>query len=215
MEIQPQEKPPVPAKEEKKETSELKQMEKGVRVYADAILKSSADPDLIVNQIAAEICKIPDGPERMPAIRKLISDRGDELAMGKGVAEQFALTNVVAKEYSPLLISFARQLIEEYKCVGPSEKAMAEVAAAAYVRILQYSELFSTVKNGQSITNEKNGFYNNISKELDRAHRHFESAISMLKQMKVPTMNLKVHSKNTFIADKQQFNNLQENNESK
>jgi hypothetical protein len=215
MEIQPQEKPPVPAKEEKKETSELKQMEKGVREYSNSLIKSRADPDLIVNNIAAEICKIPDGPERMPAIRKLISDRGDELAMGKGVAEQFALTNVVAKEYSPLLISFARQLIEEYKCIGPSEKAMAEVAAAAYVRILQYSELFSTVKNGQSITNEKNGFYNNISKELDRAHRHFESAISMLKQMKVPTMNLKVHSKNTFIADKQQFNNLQENNESK
>ena len=215
MEPQLQEKPPVPAKEEKKETSELKQMERGVREYSSSLIKSRADPDLIVNNIAAEICKIPDGPERMPAIRKLIGDRGDELAMGKGVAEQFALTNVVAKEYSPLLISFARQLIEEYKCVGPSEKAMAEVAAAAYVRILQYSEVFSTVKNGQSITNEKNGFYNNISKELDRAHRHFESAISMLKQMKVPTMNLKVHSKNTFIADKQQFNNLQENNESK
>jgi hypothetical protein len=215
MEPQLQEKPPAPAKEEKKETSELKQMERGVREYSNSLIKSRADPDLIVNSIAAEICKIPDGPERMPAIRKLIGDRGDELAMGKGVAEQFALTNVVAKEYSPLLISFARQLIEEYKCVGPSEKAMAEVAAAAYVRILQYSEVFSTVKNGQSITNEKNGFYNNISKELDRAHRHFESAISMLKQMKVPTMNLKVHSKNTFIADKQQFNNLQENNESK
>lgn len=215
MEPQLQEKPPVPAKEEKKETSELKQMEKGVREYSNSLIKSRADPDLIVNNIAAEICKIPDGPERMPAIRKLIGDRGDELAMGKGVGEQFALTNVVAKEFSPLLISFARQLIEEYKCVGPSEKAMAEVAAAAYVRILQYSEVFSTVKNGQSITNEKNGFYNNISKELDRAHRHFESAVSMLKQMKVPTMNLKVHSKNTFIADKQQFNNVKENNESK
>jgi hypothetical protein len=135
--------------------------------------------------------------------------------MGKGVGKQYALTTAVAQEFRPLLITFARQLIEEYKCDGPSEKAMAEVAATAYVRVIQYSEVLSRVKHAESVTNEKNGFYNIISKELDRAYRHFESSISMLKQMKLPAINLKVHSKNTFIADKQQFNNVQENNESK
>lgn len=207
MEIQPQEKPKVPAKEEKKPTTEKEQMAFGVREYAKAI-KSISDPNTIVDQIAEEICKLPDGPERMPAIRKMIMDKGDELVMSEGIGTQFALSAITPKIYQPLIVAFARQLIEEYKCDGPSEKAIAEVAAGAYIRILEYSELFIHMRKNSELSHEKNGFYSIVSKELDRAHRQFESALSTLKQMKVPALAFTVNSKNTFIADKQQFNNV-------
>ena len=214
MEIQPQEKPQIPAKKEDWDLQEVNRMKDAVKTYSK-LYKAKADPSALVDDLANQIHKIPDGPERMPAIRKLIGDKANELVMGEGVGRQAEISTVVSEDYQPFLIAFARQLIEEYKCDNPSEKAMAEVAAIAYVRVLEYTDLFRCIRKTNDISNEKNGFYNTVSKELDRAHRHFESSISMLKQMKVPPINLKVHSKNTFIADKQQFNNVQENNESK
>lgn len=64
------------------------------------------------------------------------------------------------------------------------------------------------MRKNSELSHEKNGFYSIVSKELDRAHRQFESALSTLKQMKVPALAFTVNSKNTFIADKQQFNNV-------
>jgi hypothetical protein len=213
-EIQIQEKPQVPATKEDHERKEIDRMAEGVKTYTK-LFKPKADPKALVDDLANKINKLPDGPDRMPAIRKMIADNANELAMGEGVGRQVAISTVVSEDYRPFVIAFARQLIEEYKCDNPSEKAMAEIAAIAYVRVMEYTDLFTSIKKTEMVSSENNGFYNTVSKELDRAHRHFESAISMLKQMKVPAINLKVHSKNTFIADKQQFNNVQENNESK
>jgi hypothetical protein len=45
-----------------------------------------------------------------------------------------------------------------------------------------------------------------MGKELDRAERHFFTALNTLKQIKSPMLEMNIHAKTAFIAQNQQIN---------
>jgi hypothetical protein len=98
--------------------------------------------------------------------------------------------------------------MEEYLCSAPSETALAEVAANAYVRIIECSRRLNSVLHLEYLSSEKNGYYSLLSKELDRAERHFQSAIMAIKTVKSPPLTVRVTAQSAFIADKQQINSI-------
>jgi hypothetical protein len=52
-----------------------------------------------------------------------------------------------------------------------------------------------------------------ISKDLDRAYRQFASTLTLLREIKSPTLTVNVKANTAFIAQQQQLNNNQyENN---
>lgn len=111
------------------------------------------------------------------------------------------------ESHRTFLIDFSNQLIEEYKCDTPSEKSLVHMIATSYIRVLEYSQrLHYSVKNAQFLSQEKNGFYNILSKEIDKAHRQFTGAMTLLKQAKSPNIKVNITSENTLIAQNQQLN---------
>lgn len=116
------------------------------------------------------------------------------------------IAEIVSERYRPFAITFTNQLIEEYQCKTPSEKALAQNIAGAYVRILELSNSTTSMTRADTISQTKNGLYAVLSKELDRAQRHFTSSLLVLKQMKSPSLEVNIKARTAFIAHNQQVN---------
>jgi hypothetical protein len=121
----------------------------------------------------------------------------------------YELANTVGERIRPLVIEFARQLIVEYDCKTPTEKALAEVVVSAYARILECSKSMQDITLVKYTSNALNGLYEIISKELDRANRHFVTSLTTLRQIKSPNVEIKVRAQTAIIAQNQQFNTTQ------
>lgn len=159
--------------------------------------------------------------------KKVVSGNGKELSddfmkdyrkavVALGLSTHLPIAETVNEEYRTFLIEMVNTIEKEYDCKTPSEKALAETVASSYVRVIQYSRELTKCTREKSLSHEKNGYYGLVSKEVDRANRHFTTALMTLKQLKSPTLEVNVKAKNAFIGQNQQFNastNQNENNE--
>jgi hypothetical protein len=116
-----------------------------------------------------------------------------KISLASGVGSQFSIVDTVSEQYAPLVVSFARQLIEEYGCKKPSEIATAEIVAISHVQFLENSKLSKIYKRD---------FH--LHKEMDRSCRRYLSSLAMLRQMKrPPTLVNIVTAQNAFIGQNQ------------
>ncbi len=149
--------------------------------------------------------------------------KGNKLSSGKSrggvfleMANHFGLDTQIPLRESvcngAMAMDVANQLVEEYDCKTASEKATAQIVANAFVRIMENS---STMRASQNdlVNCKLAGHFSIISKELDRAIRQYETALSTLIRMKSPSFEVSVVAKNAFVAESQQFNVNQNNNE--
>lgn len=109
-------------------------------------------------------------------------------------------------KYRTLVIELANQLVKEYECKTSSEKMLAQTAAWAYCRMLEYSYKLNGLTRLEYLSNEKNGFYSMLSKEVDRCVRQYLSAINTLKHFKQPALSVTFKAQNAFVAQNQQIN---------
>jgi len=130
-----------------------------------------------------------------------------------GLDTQVPLWESVSNKYAVLAIRFSKQLIEEYDCKTASEKALTQIVANAFARVMEFSNTLGKCRNLEYARNEVNGYYSIISKELDRANRQFIAALTTLKQLKAPSLEINVKAKTAFVAENQQLNITQNNNE--
>ena len=117
-----------------------------------------------------------------------------------------AICNTVDKNYHGLVVNMTNQLISDFDCRAPHEKALAELIASSYARYIDYSALFANIRNIEYLSDVKTRFYSLYSKESDKAYRQFNTALSTLKQLKSPTPSINVIAKNAFVAQNQQLN---------
>jgi len=137
----------------------------------------------------------------------------DVVALGN-IGNNSALSDSIGvREYKIMATSLCNDLIREYDCKTPSEKATAQIIANAYIRIMKYSRRLDAFNDIDYLSFEKNGFYSMISRELDRAERQYISALGILRQMKQPQMQVNIKTNTAFIADKQQLNLNNQTNE--
>ena len=59
------------------------------------------------------------------------------------------------------------------------------------------------------ISDERTRYLGYLSKQMDRAHRQYLSALMTLKQLKAPAIEMNIKTKNTFVAQNQQINATQ------
>lgn len=122
------------------------------------------------------------------------------------ILARYPFLESVTEKYQALAVNFVRELMAEYDCQTSSEKAVARVAAAAYARAFDYSEEMRNCRAIEWHGGATNGYFSMISKEVDRANRQFMAAMTTLKQMKAPGLQVNVTAKNAFLAGNQQFN---------
>ena len=99
-------------------------------------------------------------------------------------------------------MGYIQDLEKEFKCKSPSDKALVDLIANSYVRKLSYSRKLETTK--PCTGKDYDRYREFLSKEVDRAHRQFLSALEMLRAIKQPKLNLRVT--NAFLAHQQQIN---------
>lgn len=116
-----------------------------------------------------------------------------------------SLRYTVGNYYKEMVMRLCSQLIEEYSCKAPSEIGLAEIAASSLAKYLDYSELLSLTSH-KPFNSMTGSSFSALSKEVDRAQRAYVSAILTLKQLKSPSLEVKIKTTNAFIANNQQVN---------
>ncbi len=131
-----------------------------------------------------------------------------------GLTSHFPVGQAVKDEFKPLAIEFTDNIIDEYNCSTPSEKALAQTISVSYTRIMALSWQITSTLSLNKATSNLNQFLGNISKDLDRANRQFLSALATLKNIKQPQIKINLKTNTTFITQNQQINSNQyeENN---
>lgn len=140
----------------------------------------------------------------------------NSVSLAYSLESGYALMESTEEHYRPLALQMKGDLEKEFECKTPSERALVDQIVISYIRKLSFSRFLEEKKEQRILSNEKNGYLNFISKEIDRAHRQLLSALETLRVMKQPTLKVNVRAQNAFVGENQQFNNNQnQNNESK
>lgn len=160
--------------------------------------------------------------------KKEISKKSDEkiieVMMALETDTHVALMESFNSQYRGLAKELSTQIIKDYNATTSVEKALSELIANAFIRVIDNSRRLNNDLGGPGIpiTETKTKYLTMLSLQVDRANRQFLNALITLKQLKAPTIEMNIKTKNTFVAQNQQINadnpiesNKNENNESK
>lgn len=112
------------------------------------------------------------------------------------------LATAIPDEYKTFGIDLMRKFQQEYSCITPSEQATAELMALSFVRILNLEARMTRAfsYSGQPLGQNCLAI---LSKELDRANRHYLAALQTLRMLKQPVMNINVKANVANVANQQ------------
>ena len=113
------------------------------------------------------------------------------------------LTTTISEQYKTFAINFSRQLQQEYNCQTASEKATCEIVALSFTRILEIQRKLNNVLSIGSTNQNINQHIAILSKELDRANRHYLSTIQTLRMMKQAPVQITVKARTAVIGQNQ------------
>ena len=198
----------LPAKPNKEKSLTKPYTVDEVRDVIKGALHFPCDPDYILEKSTKEFnawLYAPTDKEREEA-KKIMIETHNEALIALGLETHYPLADMVGKRYRALAIEVARQFEKEYNCKAPSEKLLAQTIAGTYCKIIEYSPHLRGLAHETSVSKEKNDYYAMISKELDRSHRQMLTALTMLRQIKNPPIELNVKAKTAFVAQNQQIN---------
>ena len=170
-------------------------------------LMSENDPRQLIKKFRTEI--LPTylaKKKRTKADLMKFSEIADKAMMALGPDTHLPLLLTVRENYQPLILELVRRIEKEYDCQSVSEVMLAEVVATSHARALDLSNRFTNLYNLEFLSHEQNGYYGLMGKEIDRAHRRMMHALSLLRQMRQPSVEVNIKTKNAFVAQNQQIN---------
>lgn len=121
------------------------------------------------------------------------------LEFDKGVL----LVSSIPERFRVFALEFNRNLQAEYNCTTPSEKSMAEVAALNFVRTLVIQDRINSYLGIGSITDMGVKYLAVLSKELDRAERHYLASLEALKAFKAPPIAVNIKTQTAVVGQNQ------------
>jgi len=136
------------------------------------------------------------------------------------------MSEAIPQRYTTFAIEMLRQLIQDYACKTTAEKSLAEVVTINFVRILDIQEQMQISMNFQRVRGKHDQPIANdpfsketcnackiseislklmgvLSKELDRANRHYLSSIQTLRMMKQSSMQVNIKTNTEVIGQNQ------------
>lgn len=121
------------------------------------------------------------------------------------------LLNSVSDLYRVFALEFSKNIQIEYNCKTPSEKSLAHVTSLNYVRILDIQQKINSYLEMKTINPNGIGYLNVMSKELDRAERHYLTSLQALKTIKSPSFEVNIKTNTAVVGQNQivQSNNRQ------
>jgi len=100
-------------------------------------------------------------------------------------------------------LEFSKNLQAEYSCKTPSEKSIAEIISLNFVRILDIQQKINAYLEMKTINPNGIGYLNVMSKELDRAQRHYLTSLQALKMLKTPLLEVNIKTQTAVVGQNQ------------
>jgi len=113
------------------------------------------------------------------------------------------LTSSLPERFRVFALEFSRNLQEEYDCKTQSEKSMAEIIALNFARVLSVQDKINSFLGMGSITNMGVRYLAVVSKELDRAERHYLTSLQVLKMLKSPPLEVNIKTQTAVVGQNQ------------
>lgn len=161
-------------------------------------LKTLNDPSSILRKADEDLTKLDGGSH---------SSDGKDAIFKALTLNEFdngaLLTMAVSDSYKTFGIDLMRKLQYEYSCTTPSEKATAELAALSYIRTLDVQRRLTNYLDIGTFTDIGVHYVAVLSKELDRANRHYLTAIQALRMLKQPPMLLNIRADTAVVGQNQ------------
>lgn len=197
--------------------------------------QSDDDPDVRLKEASTKIDKILD--PNSAALADLETFKAITInEFDNGVL----MCDALFDQFRTFAIDMMRKLQQEYGSETVSEKATTELATMEYVRTLELSQTMKesiifqkALASGHTCGGNKTYFtsdksdkscracnravielksYENLGKELDRANRHFLTAIQTLRMMKQAPVQITVKAQTAVIGQNQQVQTNHTNN---
>ena len=113
------------------------------------------------------------------------------------------LMNAVPDLHKVFALEFSRNIQTEYNCKTPSEKSMAEIISLNFVRILDIQQKINSYLEMKTINPNGIGYLNVMSKELDRAQRHYLTSLEALRTLHSPSFNMNIKTNTAVVGQNQ------------
>ena len=153
--------------------------------------------------------------ENPQLIEKDLNENIQNVSLAYSLESGHALVESLESRYGGFALQFKQELEDEFGCKKPSERALVDQIVNSHIRKITYSKLMGTCNDPKYLSHEKVALLNFYSREVDRAHRQFISALETLKFMKQPSLKVSIKTNNAFVGENQQFNNNAKTNEPK
>ena len=144
--------------------------------------------------------------EEQEEAQKKILDESMNIMRAFENETHIGLIEAVSEQYRSAVKELSTQIIKDYDCKASIEKALACNVAHSYIKILDSSRKLNNELNCREINQNRTAYIGILSKQADRAHRQFLSALMTLKQIKAPLIEMNIKTHTAFISDKQQIN---------
>lgn len=113
------------------------------------------------------------------------------------------LCTSVPARFSVFALEFSRKLQEEYKCETPSEKSLGEITSLNFIRTLWIQDRLRAYLEIGSITDIGVKYLDVLSKELDRAERHYQGSLQALRTLRNPSFEVNIKANNAVVGQNQ------------
>lgn len=113
------------------------------------------------------------------------------------------MLNSIPELHRVFALEFSKNLQTEYECKTPSEKSLAEVVALNFVRVLGAQSRMNSYLSKDSVTDMGIGYLNVISRELDRAERHYLASLQALRVLHSPSFEVNIKTNTAVVGQNQ------------
>ena len=138
-----------------------------------------------------------------------------EIAKANALKNGLWAANLSHAKYHEFLSTTRSVLVKEYDCKTPIELMLADRIVANYWRSMRLdttlNHLIEKDDGGYTFNDSKMNVIRELSKGVESASRQLNTSILLLKELKQPSLNIKV--KNAIIGQNQQFNMNKQNDQ--
>jgi hypothetical protein len=113
------------------------------------------------------------------------------------------LSNAIPELYRVFALEFSKNLQNDYKCVDQGGKSLAEMVALNFVRTIYMQERISAYIRMGSITDTGAKYLDFLSRDMDRAQRHYLASLQALKTLHSPSFEVNIKANTALVGQNQ------------
>jgi hypothetical protein len=113
------------------------------------------------------------------------------------------LVNALPELYRVFALEFSKNLQSDYKCIDQGEKSLAEVVALNFVRTIYMQDRITAYLAMRSINDVGVKYLDFVSRELDRAQRHYLGSLQALRTLHNPSFEVNIRANTALVGQNQ------------